>query len=341
VDSVTQIVLGAGVGELCLGKKLGNRAQLMGAIAGTLPDLDIVLNPLMKSATDVLLLHRSYSHAWPVHIVAALPFAYISYLILRKQVTLWQLYVLWFLGLSTHALLDCFTTYGTQLWLPFTRHLVGFNNINIIDPLYTLPFMVLLIICLCLKRSNNLRHNLAKWAMGISTGYMTLTLVSKYAAHQAFTQQLQAQHINYNSLSTSPSILNNALWAGIATSDTAIDIAEYSHLQGDKNISFVHYPKNTHLLKQVTNTKAVNTLLWFAQGKYCITQSHADSIQFYVTKWGRSNWSVTKHKDAFIFYYLLYREPKGSWLMKPIEPSSDDIKPKEILPQLWQRIWHK
>ena len=41
MDSLTQIVLGAAVGEAVLGKKVGNRAMLWGAVAGTIPDLDV------------------------------------------------------------------------------------------------------------------------------------------------------------------------------------------------------------------------------------------------------------------------------------------------------------
>ena len=43
MDSLTQIVLGAAVGEAVLGKKIGSRAMLWGAIAGTIPDLDVFL----------------------------------------------------------------------------------------------------------------------------------------------------------------------------------------------------------------------------------------------------------------------------------------------------------
>ena len=43
MDSLTQIVLGASVGELVLGKKIGNKSILWGAIAGTIPDLDVLL----------------------------------------------------------------------------------------------------------------------------------------------------------------------------------------------------------------------------------------------------------------------------------------------------------
>ena len=42
VDSLTQATLGAAVGEMMLGKRLGNRALAWGALFGTLPDLDVV-----------------------------------------------------------------------------------------------------------------------------------------------------------------------------------------------------------------------------------------------------------------------------------------------------------
>ena len=40
MDSLTQIVLGAAVGEVVLGKKIGNRAMSWGAVGGAIPDLD-------------------------------------------------------------------------------------------------------------------------------------------------------------------------------------------------------------------------------------------------------------------------------------------------------------
>ena len=47
MDSLTQIVLGAAVGEIALGRKIGNRALIWGAIGGTIPDLDVLANPFM------------------------------------------------------------------------------------------------------------------------------------------------------------------------------------------------------------------------------------------------------------------------------------------------------
>ena len=56
MDSLTQIVLGASVAEASLGKKIGNKAIVLGAIAGTIPDLDIItkffVNMMRKSSSN-------------------------------------------------------------------------------------------------------------------------------------------------------------------------------------------------------------------------------------------------------------------------------------------------
>ncbi len=62
MDSITQITLGAAVGEVVLGKKLGNRAMLWGAFAGTIPDLDIFANFVTDSVSSTAF-HRAITHS--------------------------------------------------------------------------------------------------------------------------------------------------------------------------------------------------------------------------------------------------------------------------------------
>ena len=45
MDSLTQVVLGAAVAEAAFGKKIGNKAILWGGVAGTIPDLDVIVSP--------------------------------------------------------------------------------------------------------------------------------------------------------------------------------------------------------------------------------------------------------------------------------------------------------
>jgi inner membrane protein len=62
MDSLTQIVLGAAVGEIALGKKIGNRALIWGAIGGTIPDLDVIANSFMDPI-ESLAFHRGITHS--------------------------------------------------------------------------------------------------------------------------------------------------------------------------------------------------------------------------------------------------------------------------------------
>ncbi len=48
MDSLTQAALGAAVGEAILGKKLGRKAAIAGAIVATIPDLDVLILPLFS-----------------------------------------------------------------------------------------------------------------------------------------------------------------------------------------------------------------------------------------------------------------------------------------------------
>ena len=58
MDSLSQIVLGAAVGEAVLGRRIGNRAMIWGAVAGTIPDMD-VLGKYVLSELDNLGFHRA------------------------------------------------------------------------------------------------------------------------------------------------------------------------------------------------------------------------------------------------------------------------------------------
>ena len=63
MDSLTQLLLGAGVGYVIAGRQLGRRALALGAFAGTLPDLDSI--PLSLFNDDYLMLkhHRGITHS--------------------------------------------------------------------------------------------------------------------------------------------------------------------------------------------------------------------------------------------------------------------------------------
>lgn len=342
MDSLTQIVLGAAVGELTMGRKIGNKAQLFGAIAGTIPDLDILLNLFFPDDLSKLLIHRSYSHALLTHFVLAFPLSWWCFKAYKRQFAFNNWYKLWFLGLSTHALLDACTTYGTRLFLPFSDYQVGLNNISVIDPLYTLPFMFLLLICLFKRKDDPSRKLWAKRAVYMSSAYMCMTFGIKWYVHHQFKNDWivkQGEPIEH--LYTSPTFFNNALWAGIATNDSVLMIGEYSifeNRQSGQSINMIKFKRNLHLEKGFEG-KGLETLKWFSQGKYFLDLKDSNTLRVYITKWGRSDFSETDPQKAFVFFYEIdNRKPDE---IKAIQPKFESGIMKKALTQLWNRIWSR
>ena len=73
------MVLGAACGEAVLGKKIGNKALVWGAVAGTIPDLDVMANFFMGEL-DSLAFHRGPMHS--LLFAGLMPFL-LSWLVLK------------------------------------------------------------------------------------------------------------------------------------------------------------------------------------------------------------------------------------------------------------------
>ena len=132
MDSLTQIVLGAAAGEAVLGKKVGNKAMLYGAIAGTIPDLDTLVGKFLDPLTAIEI-HRGLSHSIVFSVLMAPILGWLVSEIHKKAVATWKDWSwLFFWGLLTHPLLDAHTTWGTQFFWPFDLRL-AYQNIFVID----------------------------------------------------------------------------------------------------------------------------------------------------------------------------------------------------------------
>ena len=64
MDSITQAALGATIAQAGFSTRLGRRALLFGAVAATLPDLDVVVRAAGQWA--VVEHHRGATHSLPV-----------------------------------------------------------------------------------------------------------------------------------------------------------------------------------------------------------------------------------------------------------------------------------
>ncbi len=297
MDSITQIALGAAVGEAALGKKVGGKAAAWGAALGTLPDLDILAYPFLDPAQE-LLFHRGPTHALLFSVVVAPIVGALLARLHRRDGAGWKEWSwLAFLALFTHPVLDAFTAYGTQLWLPFSNYPVAWSTISIIDPLYTLPLFFGVAGAVMVRRDRRLRGIINTAGLLVSSLYLAVTVFNKLHVESIFERQLDAQAIGYERLEVMPTLFNNLLWTGLATNGEIVYAGLYSHLDEDEQISFQSIPKNNHLLPAEDAKGVLSVLHWFSRGFYTIAAEgdvryfddlHVARTDFFITDTGQS-----------------------------------------------------
>ena len=241
-------------------------ALLVGFLAGIAPDLDV----LIRSAEDPLLFleyHRQFTHSLFFIPIGALLCTLALYPFLRKKLTFLELYFCAFLGYSTHGLLDSFTSYGTQLLWPFSSLRVSWNNISIIDPLFTLPILALLFVAFMRKQ-----FRYARYAFIYILAYLSFSMVQHERAQTLVLALATERGHNPVRLISKPTLGNLILWRLVYEYDGRyfVDAAKLgwdSVTIPGKSIAKLDinndYP---WLLKDSVQAKDIERFRWFSAG---------------------------------------------------------------------------
>jgi inner membrane protein len=209
MDPLSQGVLG---GVAAQTGARGNLALVggLGMLSGMSADLDVFI----RSDTDPILFleyHRQFTHSLIFVPFGALICTLLLYwLFARRWLNFGQTYLYCFLGYATHALLDACTSYGTQLFWPFSTQRVAWNNISIIDPLFTLP--ILLYAILAAWRTN------VRWsyvALLWATLYLGFGLFQRDRAENAAVEIAASRGHAPEVVEAKPSFGNTLLWKTI------------------------------------------------------------------------------------------------------------------------------
>lgn len=309
MDSLTQIVLGAAVGEAVAGKKIGNKAILWGAIAGTIPDLDVLASPWFDTVQE-LTFHRSVTHSLLFALLVSPVFGWlVKKLYFADSATFKDWSLLFFLGFTTHAVLDSFTTWGTQLLWPFSDYGIAFYNIFVVDPFYTVPFMAFVLAALFYSRHSKMRSRLNTIGLIASTCYLAFSFIAKYFANKAFEESLDQQNINYRGYISKPTPLNTIFWAVTVEADNGFYTGFYSLLDENKNINFDFEPQQKELLKPFKGDKKLEQLLEITKGYYTVEQAEK-GLFIKDLRFGKfDGWR--KSGGQYVFVYHVWPTEKG------------------------------
>ena len=329
MDSLTQLTLGAAVGEAVLGKRIGRKALLWGAVGGTLPDLDVLLkygDPVMDFTY-----HRSFSHS--IFVLTLLTPIFV-WLILKihpnsKQYSKKWALMIW-LVFMTHIFLDCLTVYGTQVFWPIWNYPVGLGSIFIIDPFYTVPLLVGVIAALLMRQHNHWKYRLNVVGLTLSTLYLVWSVSAQHYAIKMVEDSLDRQSIKYRQLLVSAAPLNTLLWRVVAIKHNGHYYEGfYSLLDQSEEVSLQQHESQNYLLAKINQGWPVNRLIWFTKGYFKVWENSDDIIISDLRMGMEPNY-------VFSFAVAIRSNPHVLPITVERVHQNRDLA---VLKKVWQRIW--
>jgi inner membrane protein len=277
MDSLSQIVLGAAVSACCAPPAYRRPALILGAIVGTLPDLDVLIP--QPNAVEEMIDHRSWTHS-----LLVLPWIglFLSGLLAsfwpQARMHFWRWLLAIELALVTHPILDAFTVYGTQLFWPLPYPPVMWGSVFIIDPLYTVPLIIATTVA---WRSHN-TLSVRRWlhvGLLFSSSYLIWGIsVQNWVTHQV-TDQLSKTDPHLKIL-VAPAPFTTLLWRIVVmTSNEHYLEGYYSVLAPKQTISFKAYPSGHEYKQQLYDNVHYKKLKWFSHDFYSIRE-HEQKLVF-------------------------------------------------------------
>lgn len=341
VDSITQAALGAAVGEWFLGKRMGNRALAWGALFGTLPDLDVLISPLLDPASN-LWWHRGPSHSLLIMILASWALSpWLARRWKRDKITRkragWFIFTVW----STHVLIDCFTVYGTSVLWPFSSYRVGFNHLFIIDFLFTLPMLVTLIWLSFLKGKKQLpkRRKLNAWGLGLASAYALLSVGMKFAASAGFEADLVRRGVKFERRMEAPTPFNIILWRSVVDRGNEFWVGYRSVFEAKTTpVRWTIYPKGAPALDALGELRDARMVKWFADG-WWIARPHAKGAWVGDLRFGEGRrWGDKKGMvdSRMVFAWDILPDGNGGSRLRSLSSGRDGAG--ETLSRLARRI---
>jgi inner membrane protein len=285
------------------------KAALAGGLLGTLPDTDVFWP--FDDAIDRFVLHRGATHSLVIHALATPVLGEGLRLVARSlRDARWQTYLAVFLCLSTHALLDAMTIYGTRLFWPLWPVPLGLGSVFIIDPLYTLPLLAVTLWGFFQRDWSRTFGRALAVAFAVSTAYLGWGVVAQQVARDRAAQVVADAGIAPARVFATPTPFNSLFWRVVAI-DGPRYINVYVPLLGgaDAITAYVH-PRELVSGECLEDIEAMRRLSVFSKGFYRVETAADGSVVMADLRMG-----LTPH---YVFRFIV-AEHNGSGLT-PSDP---------------------
>ena len=228
----------------------------------------------------------------------------------------------------THPLLDAHTAYGTQLLWPLTTPPVMWSTLFIIDPLYTLPLIVGLVIAAVwptLPRSDTA----LRAALAVSTLYIGWSWAGKQIVENNAREALANMGLTDAPVFSTPTPFNTLLWRVVAMTDDGYLEGFDSLLVSEPAMRFTAYPTDNVAMSAASDIWAVQRLRWFASD-FVAARMDGETLLMDDLRMGQSPY--------FVFTHAVATRGNPHFTAIPTELVEFSFE-NRALAETWQRIW--
>lgn len=326
MDSLTQALLGAATFSAVMDRHIGKKALLIGAAAGTLPDLDVVLSPIFSDAA-FMTVHRSVSHSIVLAVVLSLILGAAFYWLWKKKHPMSSWLLAFFISIFSHALLDWCTTYGTRILSPFHDHAFSLNIIHVFEPVYTFILFVVVGRQVVSKRST-VRTTIL--GLVVSTMYLMWAGTSKMMVMRHAKEQIKAHDIYYSDMVVSPTPLNTVLWNIIVRTEGGYYFANHSLFDNTGHIDFQFVESEFEAIKGLEDIPEIKYYLQYCD-EFPLVVEDDEVTRIYAAKFGPVNYSG---EPEFVMPLCISKDEEPRiW----IDSEMNGYGPVKS----WRRVWNR
>lgn len=276
MNLLTHALFGAAIGELMLGKQLGNRALAWGALGGVALYLDAVITPFFHTATK-LWWHQGPSHSLVFVIIISLLLAKpLAKFWKREKISPQRAGAFVFFVLVTHVLLDCMKPSGVAVFWPLPIDRIAFGNLSTFDPLLTLPLLVCMMWLAFLRKPKQRpkRMRLLGWGIGLSGCYLAFTVAMKFMTTTGFDADLAERGVADEKRLVIPTSLNSLVWRAVVDRGDALWVGHRSVFQKRSTpVRWIVYPRGGSAAEHFASESEV-LRIQSTTGGYWIARAH-------------------------------------------------------------------
>jgi inner membrane protein len=289
VDWITQAALGATIGELLMGKRLGKQALAWGALFGLLPYLEGLITPWIDTARG-LAVKGGMGHSLLIMVAGSCGVARGMAVLWRREKISRQTIGVWvFVTWAAHVLVDSFSVDGVALGWPLFSTRLSLNLLSPEDFVVAVPLVVAVAVGswgreATLKKpagkkprgkKSQVKHpplaskrrKWCGWGLGLSSGYVLLVVALKFWVSTGFEADLARRGVLFQRRMEAPTAYNFLLWRSVVDSGGEFRVGYRSVFEGrDTPVRWTIYPQHAEALREVKEARETRTLQSITDG---------------------------------------------------------------------------